>query len=312
MGEAKRRKMAAARDSPVSVATPSDGWPLTNEIAFKEVSASLRRHGIDGSQPGFHDSPAFLIAEQSDPTVIDTVARVVETRSYGQAELDAAEVAIRVAADAVRASIEADGRHGRCVIASGVLSRILDELGIWNYCAKATLTVSFPHHVSRSSRYFYAIDHGQFEAPHAVVVAPPFTVIDLTARYQAYDTPEMAEALPSSVMSKAFEPYRWTVNDVVAPEYLELRSGGRTGLERYLRTRKPQMLRMMNALPGRLVTYDGGMLRYVITGVGGYAERLADLTAGANINGRSPLSIYRDDIQPRLPGWPVAGLGIDS
>lgn len=302
--------MAAAQDSPVSVATPSDGWPLTNEIAFNEVSAPLQRRGIDSSRPGFHDSPAFLLAERSDPTVIDTVARIVEARCYSQADLDAAEVAIRVAADAVRAAIEADGRPGRCVIASGVLSRILDELGIWNYCAKATLTVSFPQHVSRSSRYFYAFDQGRFEAPHAIVVAPPFTVIDLTARHQAYDTRGMAEALPSAVMSKAFEPYQWTVGDIVAPDYLELRAGGRTGLERYLRARNPQMLRMMSALPGRQVAYDGGVLRYVITGVGGYAERLADLAAGAKINDRSPLSIYRDDVLPRLPGWPAAGVGV--
>jgi len=312
MGEAKRRRMATAQESAVSVTTPSEGWSLTNEIAFNEVWESLQRRGINGSRPGFHDSPAFLLAERSDPTVIDSVARIVEARPYSQAELDAAEVAIRVAADAVRVAVEADGRLGLCVIASGVLSRILDELGIWNYVAKATLTVSFPQHVSRSSRYFYAIDQGRFEAPHAVVVAPPFTVIDLTARHQAYDTRGMAEALPSAMMSKAFEPYQWTVSDIVAPDYFELRAHRRTELEGYLRTHKPQMLRMMNALPGRQVAYDGSVLRYVITGVGGYAERLADLTANVNLNGRSPLSIYRDHVLSRLPGWSMTSVGADS
>ncbi len=305
MGEAKRRKIAAAKGNPANVATLSDGWPLTNEQAFNEVSAFLQSRGIDGSRPGFHDSAAFLLAERSNPAVIDTVARIVEARPYSEAALKDAEVAIRVAAEAVRAAVEADGRPGRCVIASSVLSRFLDELGIWNYCAKATLTVTFPPDVSRSSRHFYAFDQGQFEAPHAVVVAPPFTIIDLTARHQAYDTRGMAEALPSAVMSKAFDPYQWTVSDIVAPAYPELRAGGRTGLERFMKARKPQMLRMMNALPGRQVTYEGGVLRYVITGVGGYAERLADLTAGANINDRSPLSIYSEDVLPRLTEWPA-------
>ncbi|SPA03030.1 hypothetical protein CBM2626_B60027 [Cupriavidus taiwanensis] len=53
-----------------------------------------------------------------------------------------------------------DGQHGLCVVASGVLSRILDELGVWNYTAKSNLAIHFPLSVSVTPRYFYSIDQG--------------------------------------------------------------------------------------------------------------------------------------------------------
>jgi len=305
MGEAERRRLAAINNTSdkdvCTTGAAASTWPLSNVRAFQEVQHTLNRHNVDYSRPGFHDSAAFLSAEKAEGSFIDNVARLVEARTYSTEELASAAVKVRIASEAVNSAVEADGRHGLCVIASGVLSRMLDALGVWNYCAKSTMTISFPESVSRSRRYFYAIDEGEFTAPHAIVVAPPYTVIDVTAKHQPYDVLGMAESLPRIVMSKTFNPYTWSVEDIVAPSFRELNMQHRAGLEAYLRARNPQMLKTMNVLHGRQVLYDRtGILCYVIVGVGGYAEPLEDLHVGVNINERRPIDIFNVDVLPRV------------
>lgn len=305
MGEAKRRRLIAARNvgekGEIAAEIQAGSWPLADDDKLEQVQRTLSRHRIDFSRPGFHDGPAFISAERSDGTFIDNVARLVEAKQYSVDELRAAAAKIEIAAEAVRAAVEADGRPGLCVTASGVLSRMLDALGVWNYCAKSTLTITFPSHVSRSKRYFYAIDAGQFTAPHSIVVAPPFSVIDLTAKYQSYDEQGMAEALPGMIMSRSFTPYNWSSEDIVAPSMRHLGLRGRAEVVNHLRLRNPQMLEMMRQLPGRQVNIaDDVILQYVLVGVGGYAERLEELHENARINGRMPLEIFNEDVMPRI------------
>src|SRR5690606_23422224 len=159
-------------------------------------------------------------------------------------ELDEAERKIRVAADAVADRVARDGRQGLCVVASGILSRMLDELGVWNYTAKSNLTVRFPPSVSSEPRFCYSIDHGQCVAPHAVVVAPPFTVIDVTVKHQFYDEDALVQWLPPIAMSKELRPYRVASNELVSPSArAELRMHGVT-VERYLAQNKSDMLEL--------------------------------------------------------------------
>ncbi len=105
---------------------------------------------------------------------------MVEARKSTAAELGEAEHKIKFAAQAIADQVARDPRRGLCVVASGALSRVLGELGVWNYNAKSNLVIHFPQKVSPEPRYFYNVDRGQFVAPpRAIVVAPPFTVIDV-------------------------------------------------------------------------------------------------------------------------------------
>lgn len=175
MGEARRRKLAqgnteastgqALNESPA-------GWPLTNPKEQARLEGQFQKLGIDFSKPGFHDSAAFLAVERVRPEFLDDYARYVEVRAYSEAELQTALRKIEVAAGVVSAAVKADGRHGLCVTASGILSRMLDELGVWNFCVKGTMTVTFPPAVAGGKQFFHALDAGNFEAAHAFVVAP--------------------------------------------------------------------------------------------------------------------------------------------
>lgn len=301
MGEARRRKLLATAQQANALPGSVNRWSLANAAAQQELEAWFIQRGMNPSQPGIHDTPEFLDAERRDRNVLNRVARLVEARRYTVEELDEAERKIRVAADAVADRVARDGRQGLCVVASGILSRMLDELGVWNYTAKSNLTVRFPPSVSSEPRYFYSIDHGQFVAPHAVVVAPPFTVIDVTVKHQFYDEDAMVQWLPPIAMSKELRPYRVANNELVSPSArAELRMHGVT-VERYLAQNKSDMLELMRQLPSREVVLDGGRLGYGLVAVGGYQERLHELhDTNCSIDGLTPVEIYEQDVLPRL------------
>lgn len=300
MGEARRRQQAENDQKNSLEVRQAPTWPLANFQVQKQLEREFTRLGIDYSQPGFHDSFSFLAAEAKDPTFIDRYAQYVEARYYTDSELTEAKRKIEIASDVVSKAVQSDGRHGLCVVASGVLSRILDELGVWNFCAKSTLTITFPTNVSSNPQYFYALDQGNFTAPHAVVVAPPFLLVDTTVSAQAYANSTMSQALPSLIMQQQFTSFEWNEEDIAAPHVrIALKAKGKT-VHSHLQSDNPHMLKMMNAFPARLAEYAGGSLGYVITGVGGYSEKINELTHHTNINGKSASNLLKEQVQPRL------------
>lgn len=303
MGEARRRKLAhgntvASTDQAMNE-SPA-GWPLTNPKEQARLEGQFQKLGIDFSKPGFHDSAAFLAVERVRPEILDDYARYVEVRTYSEAELQTAQRKIEVAAGVVSAAVKADGRHGLCVTASGVLSRMLDELGVWNFCVKGTMTVTFPPAVSGIKQCFYALDAGTFEAPHAFVVAPPFLVIDASVSAQSYPSDPMRACLPPLIMQRDFIPYRWKDDDIASPLVRMTRLAG-TSVKRYLQTNNPLMLKRMDEFPARLAVYPGGNCAYVVTAIGGYAEKLADLTSVHTLLvGKQPIELFETQVLPQL------------
>lgn len=300
MGEARRRKQAeSSRGDSLEVEQKST-WSLANLQVKNKLEREFEQLGIDYLKPGFHDSRPFLAAEARAPTFIDRYAQYVESRYYSVSELAEAKRKIEVAASVVSQAVQADGRNGLCVVASGVLSRILDELEVWNFCAKSTLTVTFPPTVSAARQYFYALDYGNFTAPHAIVVAPPFLVVDTTVNRQAYSSPSMGRVLPSLILQQHFTSFEWGDDDIAAPEVrIGINAAGRS-VRSHLQIVNPHMLKMMTTFPARGVDYAGASLGYVITGVGGYSEKLAELTHHTHLDGRSATSLLREQVQPLL------------
>lgn len=303
MGEAKNRKLAGTYPTPGSaIAIPpldsNPAWGLSRPSVQEHLERLFDAEGIDYSSPAFHDSPAFVAAEQRNPAFVANYARYVEARTYSAAALVDAQRKASIAARAVGEAVRSDGRKGKCVVAAGVLSRMLDELGIWNYVAKATLTVTFPSTVSREARYFYVLDRGGFVAAHAFVVAPPFVVIDPSLKFQHWDLASMERALPALVLQEGFTPYEWQDEDLASAEVrAALRGQPVLGL---LQSRHRQMLELMSQLPGRLARYPGGELRYVVTGVAGYQEPLSELTGNASLAGVTPLQLFQTRVLPEL------------
>ena len=271
-------------------------WPLSDEAQQHRLEGIFKRLAIDFTSTNFQDSENFLKAEKKDARFLENHAHYVEARAYGDEYLAEAKSKIIVVAEAVRAAIQADGRHGLCVTASSLIGRMLDEIGVWNYVAKATLTVEFSSNIKSRPRYFWALDSGDFYAPHAIVVAPPFGVIDVTAKYQKYDSEKQTQALPTIVLAEDFSLANWTSEDIANNELRTELARKRVSFDSFLQHDRPNMLEVMNTFPPRQVKCSAVNLKYVIVAVGGLIERLADIDKNMSLNGRMPQEIFEHDV----------------
>lgn len=273
-------------------------WVLSNEKTQRELEQIFQRDGIVFSTAGFCDSMEFLKQEQRDLRYLELYARYVEAKHYDERYLADVGRKIAIVSEAVRASVEMDGRQGACVDASGIVGRMLDKLGIWNYVAKACLTIDFPVASGLSSRYFWSFDHGQFAAPHAIVVAPPYYVVDATIKYQAYDA-RRAALVPKIVLSESFESTQWLPEDLANHDFLEALNRRRIKFGEFLLRQNPGMAAVLEQLPTRSVIFGGTSLRYAIVAVGGTIEPLEGIT-GYKPGGRTALAIFEQDVLPKL------------
>jgi hypothetical protein len=278
--------------------TASTPWVLTNDATQRSLERVFERDRIDFGSAGFCDSTEFLMQEQRDPRYLELYARYVESRNYDAGYLAEARRKIAVVTEAVRASVEIDGRLGACVDASGIIGRMLDRLGVWNYVAKATLTIEFPRALALSSSYFWAIDHGEFTAPHAIVVAPPYYIVDATVRYQAYDA-RRASLIPNMVLADHFVPDRWRPEDIANPELINALKQHRVKFSDFIAREFPGMGELLSQLPSRKFVLDGTSLRYAIVAIGGAIEPLDKIT-GYKPSGRAAQAIFDDDVLPML------------
>lgn len=278
-------------------------WSLTNPTREKALRASFQKQGINCDTPGFLDSSAFLKAERANPRILESYAEFIETQSYSEDYLTDASAKIAIAAEAVRAAVEKDGRQGACIDASGMLGRMLDKLGIWNYVAKATLTIDYAAESKLSPAHFWEFDDGEFAAPHAIVVAPPFAAIDVTVRHQGYSNQE-ERYLPPAILATEFEETDWNAEDLACDALRVQLSARRIQFHDFLAQNRPGTLQVINTLRPRRVVVNGTSLKYVVIAVGGTIEQLEGIT-GYKPGGRTALQIYQSEVLPKLGVQPA-------
>ncbi|MFM0389177.1 hypothetical protein [Paraburkholderia dipogonis] len=273
-------------------------WTLSDAKTQQELEQTFEGDGVAFDTVGFYDEPNFLARERQDPRYLELYARYVESKAYNDDYLIAATRKIGVAAEALRDAIERDGRQGACVDASGMLGRMLDKLGIWNYVAMATLTIEFPHGSGLSPRYFWTFDQGEFAAPHAVVVAPPYYVVDVTVKHQPYDA-RRARLIPPLILADTFKSGKWRPEDLANHDLLgELRQRG-ISFNDFLIRQNPGMASLLGKLPVRTVWFKGTSLKYAIVAVGGSIEPLEENT-GYKPGVRTAQQIFDEDVLPQI------------
>jgi len=257
-------------------------WSLSNSAKAQRLERAFSNRDIDFRTQGFCDHPNFLRAEASDPRFLESYAEYVEVRPYTTDYLEDARCKITVAAEAVRLAVAKDGRLGACVDVASMLGRMLDRLGVWNYNAKTCLTIHYPDHMDVPDTYFYGVDTNQFTAPHAIIVAPPFCVVDVSAKYQPFRHPRQSTCIPERVLQEQFISARWNYSDIASPEVQALVQFRGGHIERYLRSEYGSMYEVAAKLPARMIepaSSDSAALKYVIVAVGGVIEPLEGVLA---------------------------------
>lgn len=196
-----------------------------SELAdFEALFQSLN---IDYSSPGFYDDPQFVEMENQNPNFLHSYADYIETLSFSKEYLRGAREGVQSIASYLHSELVVDGRRGACLDVSGVMSRFLEQQGIWNYIVKGSVTIDFVGRLAVPTQYLWHFvgPTNPAKAGHAWVCAPPFKVLDLTVFLQKYRRAEDATAQEEArgfvaIETANKEPVEFSVSEIVEPEFV--------------------------------------------------------------------------------------------
>lgn len=268
-----------------------------NEL-LERIEADFYSKGIPVDQPGFYDHPNFIEVERQNPEYLNNYARYVQLRFYSSEYLEKAEREIPIIAHELHMELLRDGRQGACVDMSGVLSKILEREGYWNFVVKGSLTITFPKSTGIGKRYFWSVDKGEFVAGHAWVFAPPFQIVDLTLKQQQHKQDE-SKWLPEVAISKSSSQVEPAVEDIISPEVRGyLRSNG-IPEKNQLEAVNPTMVQFLDTFPTYQTVVNDTSLKYVPVAVGAPDCPLEEMV-GISLKGMSAMEMYTELVLPKL------------
>src|ERR1051325_826157 len=193
--------------------------------AADALTAIFARFNIDTRLPGFYDSPQFRAEEARNPQFLSLYNDFVVTRTYDAEYRDGVRDRVTKLAQFMSRELHADGRLGACVDASAVAMRILESEGLWCCMFKGGLRIDFPPATNLRAQFFFPLmrPDNPAVAGHAWLVAPPFSIVDLTLSGQPFRSDEQRRLLPPVVLVENAERARpATLTELAEPELLEL------------------------------------------------------------------------------------------
>jgi hypothetical protein len=269
---------------------------------LRQLQGDFAAARISTDSPGFYEEPGFVRREQKDPTYLDNYARFVQWQPYTPAYLETAEQAIYVVAAEMQLALQLDGTRDGYDETPFVMSRMLEQEGIWNYVVRGTLTLTFPPGSGFAPYSFWSVgvDGGSnVECGYKWVYAPPFRVIDITIQAQDYPCP-VTHLLPKTMFEKDAEATVGDPAEMLSPAAVdELRRAGLSledGLDRFSPTFRS---RFAPDFPAQAFSRGGVRFKYVPTAVIASDASLEQFQGFAS-KGRSASQLYAQEIRPRL------------
>lgn len=259
----------------------------------EESEAIFRKLGIDYSRPGFYDTPEFKAVEKKDPAFIAAYGEYVDSLDYSEDYLETSRREAVEAASFLFGELVKDGRRGACIDASGVLQRILDRQGIWNYFVGGGVRIQFPASSGIRNEYFWPIVHPDNPAKtgHAWLHVPPFKVVDITLPVQGYSR-NIAEHFEGFIAVDDSVPSVAEAGDLYETEVIEMYRKNHGTLPT-LDNLHPQQRQFMSVFPAFEVTYGRLKLKYIpmhISAMDSDLENMQNLC----LSGKYPGELYRE------------------
>lgn len=230
----------------------------------KTLERVFENRNIPTGDIAFYNHPNFLAAEQSDPSFLELYGAWVRSCEFDDNYKSRVRELVPIIVQTVADEIKRDGQLGVCMDVSMMLTKVLEELGIWCYAVRGSLTISHPS--LNDPTHFWMYDDEDV-AGHVWVVAPPFEIIDATVRTQPYQRGE-TKFLPQTVVLETADRAHPEAKDFVSPSILtrQFMMSGPLPKDVHLKM-FPDLKRVTEYFPSWDVCHDDTTLRYSAAGV---------------------------------------------
>lgn len=265
--------------------------------SHRTLSRVFSSRGIPAEEIAFYNHAAFRAAEGADPAFLEFYCAWVRARPR-QIPYDAhvRSIVPRIA-ELVANEIVRDGQLGVCIDASMMLTKMLEQEGIWCYAAKGALTISAPD--LGHSTHFCMFDD-EPAAGHFWVVAPPFEIIDVSLKNQRWKRGE-GRLMPSTIVLETATRIVPRSDDFMSDSVLSHARKQHGPLPRDFHFRAvPSLARPAQFFPSWEVKVGETTLRYACgTAVVSEAQSLYTITS-RRWNGRLAGELYDEVVRPAL------------
>jgi hypothetical protein len=282
VGEAKQRKLRAAG-------------------AHARLTADFISAGIDPTVFGFYDQDAFQVQEQRDPAYLEKYAEWVMSRPI-DAEYEAhVRATVPKLASLVAAALTADDMQSGCITAYGMLTRMLDRLGVWSFGIIGSTNLDVPRLGLRRS--LHTVDDKDSPGSvlgHAWVCAPPYYIVDPSLALQHWTGTPLVELVPPVILGdvSVAPVIRPTVEDCVSMSVRERYARKERRFDVQLHHRlEPRLAALSRMFPAREVALGELIVRYVPVAVR-QTDLPLELINSATRWGRPAITIWNDEIVP--------------
>jgi hypothetical protein len=253
-----------------------------------DVAAVLNRAG---ARPGCHLSEEFTKLERRlHGGALEDYARHVLTRTATEPDIERSRESIRIVVDALLTNCPPTDFHRRCKDTGMALVGMLERAGVWCFAVQGSVRVSFAAELGLTDRFLWTRDQIRDTADpfmgHMWIVAPPFALVDVTAKFQGWQNDE-GRYIPSPLLEK--DPRRCAPSSALfANPDLEFSGHFPESLQALWKDFPPTLVRTSKAT----ITYqpDGISLPDLSL------EGISSIT----LAGRTPLDFFSDLVAPRL------------
>ncbi|SFL72384.1 hypothetical protein SAMN05421830_105164 [Desulfomicrobium norvegicum] len=259
---------------------------------------NLDKYKIDTSYPGFYNDPNFILQEDINPAFLNEYNYYITSKTYTDDYLLNAKNKIDIVCKLLFEELNRENREGSCIDIAQALTKILEAEKIWCCIFTGSLTQIFSHDTQIDNVYFWLIDDGNYNVPHAWVYAPPYSIIDLSVCLQRYNQNEK-KYLPNFV--KQIETRKGGIEpiDIINPEFSFLKNYTMDGMLNNLFDQNPEMKKFSKMYEPQIVDYEKVSLKYIPIQAGASDGSLEQLMC-ISFSGKSPYQVYQERIKPEL------------
>ncbi|WP_336775343.1 SEC-C domain-containing protein [Paenibacillus sp. MMO-58] len=250
---------------------------------FERIKNDFISHSIPIDTPGFYSHPKFIAIESRNPEYLVEYAKFVRDQPYTEEYFEVARKEIPRIFAFLHAELVKDGAKGKCLQMTWLLGKMLEMHGFWNYGIRGAFKID---HSSYTPTYFRPIGFNeQWLGGHTWIVAPPFTILDLTVNQQLYENRE-SEYLPDYVITESLNTADVKVEDIFRKEF------NRGNPLANIAKVRPDISQFIEHFHTRIIDHNETSLKYTaLQIIPQFEYEFAESTF--YLNGRSIKEIYR-------------------
>jgi hypothetical protein len=267
--------------------------------SYDELCRLFSDLGISIDAPGFYDDPAFVAIERENPKLLEAYGAFVKARPLDDGYVLRVRQIVNIVSPVLHKELVLDGRIGACIDLSMVLSRILENEGVWNYMVMGALTIEYPKSSGYDNSYLWPIDVSNAKTGHSWVCVPPYPVIDLTIHQQPFKGTRQ-RYIPDFILTDSCESVNPSIFDICSPDVLEqLYKEGYPIEDETLFKIKPHLKDFFRSFPSTLVNCNATIFRYIPCAISASDAPLKEITS-LKLRGKTGYEIYQDKLKTLL------------